>query len=74
LKHARHLASRLFLKDGARSSLPQYRQTNFSALDGIRDDPRATFLVFEAEVPRGLRETRSFFVGADLSPTDGALK
>jgi hypothetical protein len=28
LKHARHRASRLFLKDGARSSLPQYLQTS----------------------------------------------
>jgi len=28
LKHARHRASRLFLKDGARLSLPQYLQTS----------------------------------------------
>jgi hypothetical protein len=28
LKHARHRASRLFLKDGARSSVPQYLQTS----------------------------------------------
>jgi hypothetical protein len=30
LKQARHLVSRLFLNEGARSSLPQYRQTSFS--------------------------------------------
>jgi hypothetical protein len=73
LKHARHRASRLFLKDGARSSLPQYRQTNLSALDGIRDDRRATFFVFEAEVPRALTAMRTFFVGADPSSIDGGL-
>jgi hypothetical protein len=32
LKQARHLASRRFLKDGARSLLPQYRQSSFSGL------------------------------------------
>ena len=32
LEAARHLASRRFLKDGARSLLPQYRQSSFSGL------------------------------------------
>jgi hypothetical protein len=51
LKQARHRASRLFLKHGARSSLPQYLQTSFTALDPTRDDRRGrrgTFLVFAA--------------------------
>jgi len=51
LKQARHRVSRRFLKDGARSSLPQYLQTNFSARDPARDDccgRRETFVVFAA--------------------------
>ena len=32
LEAARHLASRRFLKDGARSLLPQYRQSSFFGL------------------------------------------
>lgn len=46
LKHARHRASRLFLKDGARSSLPQYLQTSLP--DWAFDDRlagRASFAV-----------------------------
>jgi hypothetical protein len=67
LKQARHRASRLFLKEGARSSLPQYLQTNFSALDAARDDRhgrRAAFLVFEARAAFGLAATVFFFAGA----------
>jgi len=37
LKRARHRASRRFLNDGARSSLPQYRQTSF-CVDFVRAD------------------------------------
>jgi hypothetical protein len=37
LKQARHRASRLFLRDGARSSLPQYLQIRFSVLDATRE-------------------------------------
>jgi len=50
LKQARHRASRRFLNDGARSSLPQYLQTNFSAADAARGDcggRRAAFPLFE---------------------------
>ena len=65
--------SRLFLKDGERSLLPQYLQTNFSPLDGLRDDRSATFLVFEADAPRGWIAMSSFFVAADSSSTDGRL-
>ena len=45
---ARHQSSRIFLKYGARSSLPQYRQTNFSVFDAALDDcggRREAFLV-----------------------------
>jgi hypothetical protein len=66
LKQARQRASRLFLKDGARSSLPQYLQTNFLALNA-RDDPSgrcAAFLVFERIVAFGLAATAFFFIGA----------
>jgi hypothetical protein len=51
LKQARHRTSRLFLKDGAKSSLPQYLQTSFSVLDAARDDRvgrRGAFVVFAA--------------------------
>jgi hypothetical protein len=57
LKQARQRASRLFLKDGARSSLPQYLQTSFSALDPARDDRgghRGTFSFFLAGADFGL--------------------
>jgi hypothetical protein len=49
LKQARHRASRRILKDGARSSLPQYLQTSFSVLDPTHDDRggrRGAFVVF----------------------------
>jgi hypothetical protein len=51
LKQVRQRASPLFLKDGARSSLPQYLQTSFSALDAARDDRggrREAFVVLAA--------------------------
>jgi hypothetical protein len=38
VKQARHRASRRFLNDGARSSLPQYRQTSFPVTDAAFDD------------------------------------
>jgi hypothetical protein len=67
LKQARHRASRLFLKDGARSSLPQYLQTSFSVLDPARDDRGGrcgTFVVFAARAAVGLVPTAFFFTGA----------
>jgi len=66
LKQARQRASRLFLKDGARSSLPQYRQISFSALDATRDDRRGrcgAFLVFAARAAFGAAPTAFFFAG-----------
>jgi len=60
LKQARHRASRRFLNDGARSSLPQYLQTNFSSLATARDDRgglRAAFLGFEASAGVGVAAT-----------------
>jgi len=60
LKQARHRASRRFLKDGARSLLPQYRQTNFSALAAACDDRggrRAAFLGFEGSAGVGVAAT-----------------
>jgi hypothetical protein len=69
LKQARQRASRLFLKDGARSSLPQYLQTSFSVLDAARDDrggrPGA-FVVFAARVAFGLPPIACFFTGLSL--------
>ena len=55
LKQARQRASRLFLKEGARSSLPQYLQ--ISEPDSLLDDRLARCAVFsvlddEALVPR----------------------
>ena len=44
---ARHRASRRFLNDGARSSLPQYLQTSFSALVADRDLSAGALLAFE---------------------------
>jgi hypothetical protein len=38
LKQAQQRLSRLVLNDGARSSLPQYRQINFSPSGFARDD------------------------------------
>jgi hypothetical protein len=59
LKQARQRASRLFLNDGARSSLPQYRQTSFSALAAERDARGRPLLLAEVAavfgcVARGL--------------------
>jgi hypothetical protein len=76
LKQARHRASRLFLKDGARSSLPQYLHTNFSTLDAVFDDRngrRADFLVFEGGAAFGLAAPASFFVDAAGSWTGDGL-
>jgi hypothetical protein len=67
LKQARHRASRLFLKDGARSSLPQYLQTSFSVLDDARDDRGwrcGAFVVFAARATFGLAPTACIFAGA----------
>jgi hypothetical protein len=67
LKQARHRASRCFLKDGARSSLPQYRQTSFSVLDAAADDRnsrRAAFLVFEVSAAFGLPDAAVLLAGA----------
>jgi hypothetical protein len=66
LKQARHRASRLFLKDGARSSLPQYLQTSFSVLDAGRDDRggcSVAFVIFAALAAFGLMRA-FFFTGA----------
>jgi hypothetical protein len=67
LKQARHRASRLFLKEGARSSLPQYLQTSFSSADPARDDRgsrRRAFVVFAARAAVGAAATAFFFTGA----------
>jgi hypothetical protein len=53
LKQARHRASRRFLKDGARSSLPQYLQTSFSAPLIDRDVCDPGFLAFEVRAAFG---------------------
>jgi hypothetical protein len=66
LKQARQRASRLFLKDGARSSLPQYRQTSFSVLDAARDNRGEAFVVFAARAAFGLAPTGFFAGAADL--------
>jgi hypothetical protein len=59
LKQARHLASRLFLNEGARSSLPQYLQTSFSVMAADRDACGLAFLVFEVGVGFGSATTVS---------------
>jgi hypothetical protein len=67
LKQARHRASRRFLKDGAMSSLPQYRQITFSVLVAARDDRagrRGVSAVFVARATFGLAPTACFFAGA----------
>jgi hypothetical protein len=64
------------LNEGARSSLPQYLQTNLPAFDVARVDGRdgcAAFLVFSAKAPFGLAATPFFFAGADLPSTRGGL-
>jgi hypothetical protein len=66
LKQARHRASRLFLKDGARSSLPQYLQTSLFVLDASRDDcggRRGTSVVFAAHAAFGEAPPAFFFAG-----------
>jgi hypothetical protein len=76
LKQARHRASRLFLKEGERSSLPQYLQTNFSALEVARDDRRgrcAAFLAFEARAAFDLAATAFFFAAGTGLLTGGGL-
>jgi hypothetical protein len=73
LKQARQRASRRFLKDGARSSLPQYLQISFSALDPARDDRGEAFAVVTARAAFGLAPTARFFTGAtDLWLGSGA--
>jgi hypothetical protein len=71
LKQARQRVSRRFLNDGARSSLPQYRQINFSLL-GLAPEDRigrgTTFLIFERGVPFGLAAAVFFFGGPGDSP------
>ena len=72
LKQARQRRSLRFLKDGARSSLPQYRQTSFCgglARDGAGRDP-AAFGLFATGAALDF-----FFAGltADTS-TEGGLE
>ena len=60
----------LLLNDGARSSLPQYRQINFSPSGFARDDRAgrpAVFLVFDAGAPFGLAAAVFFLAEADAS-------
>jgi hypothetical protein len=67
LKQERHRASRLFLKDGARLSLPQYLQASFSVLDAARDDRGGrcgAFVVFAVGGAFGGAPTAFFFAGA----------
>jgi hypothetical protein len=74
LKQARHRASRLFSKDGARSSLPQYLQISFSAVDSDRDnrgDRDETFLVFEDSAAFGLAAL-AFFLADSADASVGA--
>jgi hypothetical protein len=54
------------LKEGARSSPPQYLQTSFSVLDPARDDRggrRRVFVVFAARATFGLAPAGFFFTG-----------
>jgi len=67
LKQARQRASRRFLKDGTRSSFPQYRQISFSKLEAARDDRAGrcgVFVVFVARASFGLIRADCFFTGA----------
>jgi len=64
LKQARQRASRRFLKEGARSSLPQYRQTSFSVPDVDRDDRGVSFGVFAGRAAFGAASAAFFFAGA----------
>jgi len=69
LKQARHRVSRRFLNDGARSSLPQYLQTNLSTLVAARDDcgRRAAFLGFEGSAGVGATATGLAFAFISFS-------
>jgi hypothetical protein len=60
LKQAWQRASRRFLKDGARSSLPQYRHTSFSAAGDGRGE---ALTVVAARAVFGLAPTAGFFAG-----------
>jgi hypothetical protein len=54
------------LKDGARSSLPQYLQTSLFVLDASRDDcggRRGIFVVFAARAALGAAPPAFFFAG-----------
>jgi hypothetical protein len=62
LKQARQRASRLFWNDGARSSLPQYLQSNFGCLDERAGRP-GVFLIRFALAVFGL-------AAADLFPVE----
>jgi hypothetical protein len=64
LKQARQRASRRFLKDGGRSSLPQYRQISFSEREAARDDRAGRCVVFGARASFGLIRADCFFTGA----------
>jgi len=66
LKQARQRASRRFLKEGVRSSLPQYRQTSFSVMLVDSDDRGESFVAFAGRAVFGAAPTAFFFVGADL--------
>jgi hypothetical protein len=68
LKQARQRASRLFSNDGARSSLPQYRQTSFSVLAAAHDDRGEAFVAFAARAAFGLAPMAGFFAGATDLP------
>ena len=75
LKQARQRASRRFLKDGAKSSLPQYRQTSFSAPAVDRDDRGESVEAFARRAAFGAAPTAFSFAGApDLPfrPTDAS--
>jgi hypothetical protein len=72
LKHSRQRASRRFLNDGARSSLPQYRQSNFSPFDFAPNDRGGrgvAFRVFGGGAPFRFAAAVFFFAGADGSLT-----
>jgi len=69
LKQARHRASRLFMKEGDRSSLLQYRQTSFAAF-GFEWEVRAArclaFLAFGVTTLFPLVMLTALFADADL--------
>jgi hypothetical protein len=53
------------LNDGARSSLPQYLQTNCASCDDVLYARAAAFVVFEDGAALGLARTTFFLAGAD---------